>query len=523
MATPPVRTCSNCHRADVKGEICKSDLNGNKGRLFYKCSNVNRDGVECSYFRWGRFSPSSSLIFAQSSVPDLVPTQAATQVAVNHTGPTVCTFNGSWHLRHAHPSPNEQRPTHISTRTSHDHIPAFYFDSTNTSTYPIYFLYSRAHIPTSFTPVPSTLQTLDAWPHPHYPSHITPIFTQSWEEYEEATIAKIQDSFITPYFKLTEAVLEDAGFTAGTTHVLLRNALVGMFARVKVGHVMTFKEKEHVFLKAIGVTTSTQFNERCEVFGSKDAQPSPHFRDSLPAQRNTSSRPLSRLTSALRNELQGKGKAQGSVPGHLREFRRAPNHQCIETSQTQVLEPSPTPSPPEPPITMLSVEDGNDGDDDELNPDGSSPGNQQECPINVDTLEDSCNQLSSYSSQDEGSMQDEEASEEDLSTEEIEVSKIWPSDYYVVDMVQSFRNISDYTKDGHKVMEAFGFEFLDNKFVSSSFYDHVRCWKLASQASKDVALAYGRSRVGLWSAFMENNPHPYANPFRGGQYLYESP
>jgi len=45
-----------------------------------------------------------------------------------------------------------------------------------------------------------------------------------------------------PFFKLTEMILADAGFDAGTSLLLLRHPQFGMFARVKVGHVLTVKE-----------------------------------------------------------------------------------------------------------------------------------------------------------------------------------------------------------------------------------------------------------------------------------------
>lgn len=84
------------------------------------------------------------------------------------------------------------------------------------------------------------------------------------------------------------------------------------------------------------------------------------------------------------------------------------------------------------------------------------------------------------------------------------------SDYYVIGIVQSFKNISDYMQDGHKVQEAFSFEFPDNKFVYMSFYNHLQYWKNTSQESKDTALAFRHSCAGLRSVFMQDNLHPYA-------------
>lgn len=159
-----------------------------------QCSNVNPDGVECSYFRWGSSSPSSSPTLPQSTATYLAPTQTATQIAVNLAG---CTFSGCGTARLApacstrmcrrhclqlgtcampsHRKPNDSQSTSAPTPATTTYPPSGSTLSTLPPTPSISLTVSST--PTSST----TLQTLDARPHPVHPSHIAPVFTQSWE------------------------------------------------------------------------------------------------------------------------------------------------------------------------------------------------------------------------------------------------------------------------------------------------------------------------------------------------------
>jgi len=91
---------------------------------------------------------------------------------------------------------------------------------------------------------------------------------------------------VPPFFKLTQSVLVDAGFDAGTTILLLRNPRFGSFTRVWVGHVVVVKEGDHVFLKALDVVNCVVFNQQCERFGSK-ATEGFHLRNDLPKERKS--------------------------------------------------------------------------------------------------------------------------------------------------------------------------------------------------------------------------------------------
>src|SRR6202042_1558377 len=85
-------------------------------------------------------------------------------------------------------------------------------------------------------------------------------------------------------FKLTDSVLIDAGFEPGTLLLLLRNPRFGTFAHVKVGHVITVKEGDHIFLKGLNILNCAMFDEQCETLSSRGAQPL-HLRHNLPGER----------------------------------------------------------------------------------------------------------------------------------------------------------------------------------------------------------------------------------------------
>jgi hypothetical protein len=59
---PKLYVCADCYRY-VPLQLCKSDKNGNSGRMFAKCEMKQPDGSVCKYFRWAtpKSSPATSL------------------------------------------------------------------------------------------------------------------------------------------------------------------------------------------------------------------------------------------------------------------------------------------------------------------------------------------------------------------------------------------------------------------------------------------------------------------------------
>lgn len=130
-APPPAFTCGTCHRL-LSVKICKSNKNGNTGRVFTCCYKKHNNGTHCSFFAWvdARLSPPPSR-FASSSPPSS-PTQApatfsiplSAQIATqstSHTAPSAtsnlssstsgfCTKRGKNHCKSTriHPECNRQ-------------------------------------------------------------------------------------------------------------------------------------------------------------------------------------------------------------------------------------------------------------------------------------------------------------------------------------------------------------------------------------------------------------------------------
>lgn len=97
----------------------------------------------------------------------------------------------------------------------------------------------------------------------------------------------------------------------------------------------------------------------------------------------------------------------------------------------------------------------------------------------------------------------------DSEDDEVQVSKIWPGEFLTSDIVEGFKAIADFVKHGATIEDAFQFQFGGVQYVATTYRDHCRRWKSASQAAKDKALTPGRTSLGLWSEFMASNPAPY--------------
>ncbi|KAA1477964.1 hypothetical protein DENSPDRAFT_885525 [Dentipellis sp. KUC8613] len=87
-------------------------------------------------------------------------------------------------------------------------------------------------------------------------------------------------------------------------------------------------------------------------------------------------------------------------------------------------------------------------------------------------------------------------------SEGVAVPKLWPSDYFAVDVVDVFKACEFAVKQGQSVSETFNAWLPGVRFVKSTFYQHRDRWE---RAPEHVRLRYenhGRSAAGLWSAFM---------------------
>jgi hypothetical protein len=355
---------------------------------------------------------------------------------------------------------------------------------------------------------------------------------------------------VPPFFKLTQSVLVDAGFDASTTILLLRNPRFGSFTRVRVGHVVVVKEGDHVFLKALDVVDCTVFNQQCERFGSK-ATEGFHLRNDLPKERKSvrdaivagQLRTLPKVArkaiaapSAKSVGFKAKNMAKPLRRTYIHEdddakplARKKRKHELHEPAHKRRLQffrsPTPEDSPSDPstfssfvmPPRAASISSvssiasspiiKSEPDVDEMASAASiGAGSSVKRAINVDG-DDEEDQLYSADNRD-GDYED--ASDANEQSDEVTVSKIWPTEFYAIDIVEGFEFIHDMMALGSIIEDAFGIQFEGIPYVKTTYNDHLRRWMNASQPAKDKALAAGRSPAGLWSKFMAANPAPYA-------------
>jgi hypothetical protein len=93
---------------------------------------------------------------------------------------------------------------------------------------------------------------------------------------------------------------------------------------------------------------------------------------------------------------------------------------------------------------------------------------------------------------------------------EVEVSKMWPSEFHAVDIIEGFEFIDQMVVPGTTIEDAFSFQFGGICYVKTTYNDHLRRWQSSSQSAKDKVLTADHTRKGLWSNFMAKNPAPYA-------------
>jgi hypothetical protein len=345
-------------------------------------------------------------------------------------------------------------------------------------------------------------------------------------------------------------MLVDAGYDAGTTILLLRNPRFGSFTRVRVGHVVVVKEGDHVFLKALDVVNCKVFNQQCERFGSK-ATDGFHLRNDLPKERKSVrdaivAGQLRTLPTVARKAIAApSSKSIGfkankmAIPlrhTHIsedddarpltskkckRKLREPPHKRRLRFFQSPMAEDSPSdPStfssfvmPPQ--ATSISSVSSrassspiikSEPDVEMTSTVSVGAGSSAKRAINVDG-DDEEDQLYGADNCDRGY---EEASDVSEQSDEVTVSKIWPTEFYAVDIVEGFEFIQEMMALGSIIEDAFEIQFEGIPYVKTTYNDHLRQWTSASQAAKDKALTAGHSPAGLWSKFMAANPAPYA-------------
>ena len=89
------------------------------------------------------------------------------------------------------------------------------------------------------------------------------------------------------------------------------------------------------------------------------------------------------------------------------------------------------------------------------------------------------------------------------------LSRTWPGDFYIVDIVSCFKDSANSSKSGKKVRDIFEQHF-SVPFKRLTFYENRSHWDHATHQAKQQALDAGHTFAGLWSTFMGTNRTPRA-------------
>jgi hypothetical protein len=320
------------------------------------------------------------------------------------------------------------------------------------------------------------------------------------------TVFEVQGGFKWPHFVLTAAILSEVDLLFGDekeARFKMYNTVIRTWTKVRIGHVVTLKDGDHIFLKGHDVVLCQDFDRLLS--GSQERKP--HFSKNLRQER-------AHIRQALK-EKKVKGGEKASFEDedddhdsdsdimegrftqatHIIPTRPLVIPQRFKTEpsdfnglSTFINDDSPTQSPTrvnkvkmEPMVIDLTISDSED----------------ETIPATI-TRKRARSQASRFSSSPSPSPSlslGHSGDDDEL---------IWPSDFYVVDIVQGFKKCEAARRSRTSVEEAF-FKCFKVPFRSTTFYNHRRHWENASQACRDEALRGGRSSAGSWKAFLKNS------------------
>ncbi|KJA22379.1 hypothetical protein HYPSUDRAFT_202183 [Hypholoma sublateritium FD-334 SS-4] len=518
----------NCHKCGqfVEYRPCKSNSNGNKGRpvaIF-----IDDDGKACNFIRW---QPGSSRPATESPAPPSAPqnTTQAPQTTVAAASGKECRTLGcnSRRIRkdcrsrlckkHCIEAGGCLSPPHLVSKETacQDSLspppnPAI---PSSLSTNPC--LLPNHLPPRSQQTLPTTMSATAV--QPTFSSHMSPIFTQqmaseqelqakrrtsemakvenarrakhtviayAWtQENADPNIVKFQAGFTWPHFEINQDILEDLDL-ATTRRLKLFDMRLGVWTTIQLPHTVTVSEQLFsIFLKPSNLV-STKDLPRYAAFPK---HPVPHMRTNLAGER-------AYIKDRMSNrELQALSSRTPKVSTTPREPYMA------STALTKVVPLFIGPKlPKKRKIYTTSSEEIADSTDDE-DEDLQSP-----TPVR---------RLFVLPSPSVRRHSDDHIKQEDLlsgsSAQVPALSKTWPGDFHVVDIVSCFKESADASKSGKKVKDIFERHF-PVPFKRSTFYENRGRWDHAPLQAKQQALDAGCTSAGLWSTFMGTNRAPRA-------------
>lgn len=248
------------------------------------------------------------------------------------------------------------------------------------------------------------------------------------------------------------------------------NTSLRTWTKVKLGFVLTVKEQDHIFLKALNVTDCLNFNHH---FNNQDQHKS-HIFDQLPQQRFSvhsrhkqclalaSTAPSTPSVISLSDDSDGYGG----------------DSECLPTFK---------PTSPPAVIEIIEIPSDDSGDKVHLHP---QP--QPSC-IKIEETEETGYFVSRIVSCKR------EISGSSTSSSPIPV---WPSQLYVVDLMKGFALCEEACLARKNIGQAFS-SFFGVPFHSTTFYENWKCWEEALQTVRDQCISAGHTMAGLWATFVK--------------------
>jgi hypothetical protein len=283
-----------------------------------------------------------------------------------------------------------------------------------------------------------------------------------------------------------------------------------MWTKVKPGLVVTVKEGESVFLKALDVTDCIDFDRYLNATGKNL-----HIRHHLPQERTYVRQAIKQrhMSTAVDSVLSISSEDDNDLD--LETGRASTSKFPI----TPIAKPSRAPasddeSSSEKKPVVLNVSSDNDNNNDEDSDDSDillagaifsstskthkrKPGSPVVPPVTQRP------RLLSGSSSGSSAISNGPGLTPNDAIIIDEATPIWPADFYIVDIVLGFAQCEQARRAHLNVGETFTATF-GIPFRKATFYENRKRWEEAPQSSRDKSLAAGRTPAGTWAMFVKN-------------------
>lgn len=323
---------------------------------------------------------------------------------------------------------------------------------------------------------------------------------------------EVQGGFKWPHFVLTAAILSEVDLLLGDekeARFKIYNTAIHTWTKVRIGHVITLKDGDHIFLKGHDVVSCQDFDRLLSV--SQDRKP--HFLKNLPRER-------AHIRQALKEKKVKAREKASSDSEDEEDDDEDKNYDDKERNTTQA-----TRKIPRPPLIIprqfktepsdFAIEFAMSNNDDlpsrstASHPTAPHVDEVKIEPMVIDlTISDPEDETIPVTRKRARSPQHSSLSlSPSLSLGHItsnDDEPVWPSDFYVVDIVHGFKKCEAARRNRTSVEEAF-FKCFKVPFRSTTFYNHRRHWENASEACRDEALRSGRSAAGSWKTFLKRS------------------